>query len=104
MSFGKSKISSGKVEKTFGKSKTTSGKVATNDKKDKTMDAKFVTSPHTKANTFAVHARTTRKAKTTKEFAFFATRMGTLVQFETKRKPPSKKIKTANALSTLIER
>ena len=58
---------------------------------DKRLDAKLGTSHHTKANTFAVHARTTRKAKTTKEFAFFPSRLGTLVQLETERKPPLKK-------------
>jgi hypothetical protein len=39
------------------------------------MDAKFVTSHHTKASTFAIRAKPTRKPKIAKEFAFLAPRL-----------------------------
>jgi len=54
----------------------------TSENKDKRMNAKFVTSPHTKASTFAIPAKATRKAKIAKELAFLAPRMGTFVQLD----------------------
>jgi len=52
----------------------------TNEDKDKRIDAKFVTSHHTKASTFAIPAKATRKAKIAKELTFLAPRLDTFVQ------------------------
>ena len=54
----------------------------TSENKDKRMDAKFVTSQHTKASTFAIPAKATRKAKIAKELAFLAPRLDRFCQLE----------------------
>jgi hypothetical protein len=54
----------------------------TSENKDKRMNAKFVTRHRTKASTFAIPAKATRKAKIAKELAFLAPRMGTFVQLD----------------------
>jgi len=55
----------------------------TSENKDKRMNAKFVTSHHTKASTFAIPAKATRKAKIAKELAFLAPRLDTFCHLET---------------------
>jgi hypothetical protein len=54
----------------------------TSENKDKRMNAKFVTRHRTKASTFAIPAKATRKAKIAKELAFLAPRMGAFVQLD----------------------
>jgi len=76
----------------------------TSENKNKRMNTKFVTSHHTKASTFAIPAKATRKAKIAKELAFLSTRMARLVQLDKVLKTHPKKIKTPNAPSTSIER
>jgi len=73
------------------------------DKKYKTRDAKYVTSHRTKASTFAIRAKATRKAKIAKELAFLPTRKDNLVQLDKVLKTHPKKIKTPNAQPTSIE-
>jgi len=82
----------------------TSGKIETGKMKDKRLDAKLGTSHHTKANTSRFHEKANTQALKREEFAFYPSRMGTLVQSETKRKPHAKKIKTATAPSTLTQK
>jgi len=54
----------------------------TSENKDKRMNAKFVTRHRTKASTFAIRAKPTRKPKIAKELAFLAPRLDRFCQLE----------------------
>jgi hypothetical protein len=107
-SVGKVVISSGKVITSVGKVVFDTVKVvtqlvtfATTTGQYKTRSAKFVASNHTKASTFAIHAKAPHRAKIAKELAFFPSRKDTFQQLERFLKPHPKKIKTPNSICAL---
>ena len=59
----------------------------------KTTKGNVLPSPRTKANTSRFHQKANTQALNREEFAFYPSHIVTLVQLETKRKPPLKKLK-----------